>query len=71
MADLIPAEPVELTADELDMVAGGFLPPNVNVNIQLNNDITVQNAIGLAVLSPGAIVTPQNFNFSLQGNSIA
>ena len=71
MSDLIPAGPTELTAAELDMVAAaGFNFPNISVNIQLNNDVSVQNAIGLAVLSPGAIVTAKNFNFSFQGNTM-
>jgi hypothetical protein len=70
MSDLIPAEPTELTAAELDLVAAGAQFPNISINVQLNNDISVQNAIGLAVLSPGAIVTPKNFNFSFQGNTI-
>ena len=73
MSDLIPAGPTELTVAELDMVAAGVnYPslPNVSINIQLNNDISVQNAIGLAVLTPGAVVTAKNFGFSFQGNTI-
>ena len=67
---MVLSQPTELTAAEADMVAGGFSFPNVSVNIQLNNDISVQNAIGLAVLSPGANVSATNFNFGLQGNTI-
>ena len=71
MSDLVSSQPIELTAAEADMVAGGINLPNISVNVQLNNDITVQNALGLAVLSPGATVTAANFSFSLQGNRIS
>ncbi|HJS85977.1 MAG TPA: hypothetical protein VJ779_11010 [Acetobacteraceae bacterium] len=72
MSDLILAGPTELTAAELDMVAAaGPHLPNVSVNVEINNNVGVQTAIGLNVLSPGAIAAATNFNFTFQQNRIA
>ena len=60
---------IELSAGEIEMVAGGRTDGNIAV--QNNINVNPQVAIGIAVLSPNARVNANNNSFTLQLNVAA
>jgi cytoskeletal protein CcmA (bactofilin family) len=60
---------IELSAGEIEMVAGGRIVGNITV--QNNINVNPQVAIGIAVLSPNARVNANNNSFTLQLNVAA
>jgi hypothetical protein len=60
---------IELSAGEVEMVAGGRTVGNIAV--QNNINVNPQVAIGIAVLSPNARVNANNNSFALQLNVAA
>jgi hypothetical protein len=60
---------IELSAGEIEMVAGGRTVGNIAV--QNNINVNPQVAIGIAVLSPNARVNANNNSFTLQLNVAA
>jgi len=60
---------IELSASEVEMVAGGRTVGNIAV--QNNINVNPQVAVGIAVLSPNAHVSANNNSFTLQLNVAA
>ena len=60
---------VELSESAVEMVAGGQVVGNIAV--QANINVNPQVAVGVAVLSPNAHVSANNFSFTVQVNAAA
>jgi hypothetical protein len=60
---------IELNDTELMMVAGGQVVGPLNLNVQTNVNAAAQAALGVAVLSPGAVVTATNLAKQFQLNA--
>ena len=60
---------VELSESAVEMVAGGQVVGNIGV--QANINVNPQVAVGVAVLSPNAHVSANNFSFTVQINAAA